>query len=88
MLLLNLNFSFLLNELQCSTSCRDGSKLVYHRLPWKEPSAPYALEVLYEDDDMVSSLQFTTVHSLVNLLVSSCSFFVLIWSILHQIKNF
>ncbi|EHA8589833.1 putative RNA pseudouridine synthase 5 [Cocos nucifera] len=33
---------------------RDGSKVVYHRLPWKEPSAPYVLEVLYEDDDMVN----------------------------------
>ncbi|OEL37056.1 RNA pseudouridine synthase 5, partial [Dichanthelium oligosanthes] len=31
---------------------RDGSKLVYHRLPWQEPFAPYLLEVLYEDDDM------------------------------------
>ncbi|WVZ56573.1 hypothetical protein U9M48_007079 [Paspalum notatum var. saurae] len=33
---------------------RDGSKLVYHRLPWQEPFAPYLLEVLYEDDDMVA----------------------------------
>ncbi|XP_026660303.2 RNA pseudouridine synthase 5 isoform X2 [Phoenix dactylifera] len=33
---------------------RDGSKVVYYRLPWKEPSAPYLLEVLYEDDDMVA----------------------------------
>lgn len=31
----------------------EGSKLVYHRLPWKEPEAPYLLEVLYEDEDMV-----------------------------------
>lgn len=30
-----------------------GSSLVYHRLPWKEPDAPYMLEVLYEDDHMV-----------------------------------
>ncbi|RYR36535.1 hypothetical protein Ahy_A09g041495 isoform C [Arachis hypogaea] len=33
---------------------RVGSKLVYHRLPWKEPDAPYILEVLYEDDDMIA----------------------------------
>ncbi|KAG0551573.1 hypothetical protein BDA96_01G435100 [Sorghum bicolor] len=33
---------------------RDGSKLVYHRFPWQEPFAPYLLEVLYEDDDMVA----------------------------------
>lgn len=33
---------------------RVGSELVYHRLPWGEPDAPYLLEVLYEDDDMVS----------------------------------
>jgi len=33
---------------------RVGSKLVYHRLPWKEPDAPHMIEVLYEDDDMVS----------------------------------
>lgn len=32
---------------------RVGSELVYHRLPWREPEAPYLLEVLYEDDDMV-----------------------------------
>lgn len=33
---------------------RVGSELVYHRLPWREPDAPYLLEVLYEDDDMVN----------------------------------
>ncbi|GAB4854921.1 hypothetical protein Ancab_023510 [Ancistrocladus abbreviatus] len=33
---------------------RAGSELVYHRLPWKEPDAPYLLEVLYEDDDMIA----------------------------------
>lgn len=33
---------------------RVGSELVYHRLPWGEPDAPFLLEVLYEDDDMVS----------------------------------
>ncbi|KAJ4821389.1 Pseudouridine synthase family protein [Rhynchospora pubera] len=32
---------------------REGSKVIYHRLPWKEPSAPYLLDVLYEDDDIV-----------------------------------
>ncbi|KAF0899896.1 hypothetical protein E2562_025136 [Oryza meyeriana var. granulata] len=32
---------------------REGSKLVYHRLPWQEPFAPRLLDVLYEDDDMV-----------------------------------
>ncbi|PRQ48407.1 putative pseudouridine synthase, catalytic domain-containing protein [Rosa chinensis] len=31
---------------------RVGSQLVYHKLPWREPDAPYLLEVLYEDDDM------------------------------------
>ena len=31
----------------------DGSKLVYHRLAWQEPSAPHLLQVLYEDEDMV-----------------------------------
>ncbi|XP_048571396.1 RNA pseudouridine synthase 5 isoform X2 [Triticum urartu] len=33
---------------------RVGSKLVYHRLAWKEPFAPHLLQVLYEDDDMVA----------------------------------
>ncbi|KAG2541567.1 hypothetical protein PVAP13_9NG687000 [Panicum virgatum] len=33
---------------------RDGCKLVYHRLPWQELFAPYLLEVLYEDDDMMA----------------------------------
>ncbi|EXB80105.1 RNA pseudourine synthase 5 [Morus notabilis] len=31
-----------------------GSELVYHRLPWKEPGAPYILEILYEDGDMIA----------------------------------
>ena len=26
---------------------------MYHRRPWIEPEAPFLLEVLYEDDDMV-----------------------------------
>ncbi|XP_022641186.1 RNA pseudouridine synthase 5 isoform X2 [Vigna radiata var. radiata] len=33
---------------------RVGSKLVYHRLPLKEPDAPHMIEVLYEDDDMIA----------------------------------
>ncbi|XP_054815682.1 RNA pseudouridine synthase 5 isoform X2 [Prosopis cineraria] len=37
-----------------STVLRDGTKLVYHRLPWKEPDAPYMIEVLYEDDDLIA----------------------------------
>ncbi|KAF5467147.1 hypothetical protein F2P56_017003 [Juglans regia] len=37
-----------------NTILRVGSELVYHRLPWREPEAPYLLEVLYEDDDMVA----------------------------------
>uniref|UniRef100_A0A0E0KCB9 Pseudouridine synthase RsuA/RluA-like domain-containing protein n=1 Tax=Oryza punctata TaxID=4537 RepID=A0A0E0KCB9_ORYPU len=32
----------------------EGSKLVYHRLPWQEPFAPHLLDVLYEDDDMIA----------------------------------
>ncbi|XVF83272.1 hypothetical protein PTKIN_Ptkin16aG0473000 [Pterospermum kingtungense] len=30
------------------------SELVYHRLPWKEPDAPYLLQILYEDDHMIA----------------------------------
>ncbi|XP_007009784.2 PREDICTED: RNA pseudouridine synthase 5 isoform X1 [Theobroma cacao] len=37
-----------------NTILRGRSELVYHRLPWKEPDAPHALEVLYEDDDMIA----------------------------------
>jgi hypothetical protein len=40
---------------------RDGMELVYHRLPWREPDAPYLLQVLYEDDDMVNVLHTTPV---------------------------
>ncbi|XP_010253582.1 PREDICTED: RNA pseudouridine synthase 5 isoform X2 [Nelumbo nucifera] len=36
------------------TILRAGSELMYHRLPWKEPDAPYLLEILYEDDDLVA----------------------------------
>ncbi|XP_050209300.1 RNA pseudouridine synthase 5 isoform X2 [Mercurialis annua] len=32
----------------------DGSELVYHRLPWREPDAPYTIQILYEDDDMIA----------------------------------
>ncbi|PRQ58856.1 putative 23S rRNA pseudouridine(1911/1915/1917) synthase [Rosa chinensis] len=37
-----------------NTILRVGSELVYHRLAWREPDAPYLLEVLYEDDDMIA----------------------------------
>ncbi|KAL3652048.1 hypothetical protein CASFOL_001729 [Castilleja foliolosa] len=33
---------------------RGGEELVYHRLPWNEPDAPYSLEILYEDDDVIA----------------------------------
>ncbi|PIA65661.1 hypothetical protein AQUCO_00100872v1 [Aquilegia coerulea] len=36
------------------TILRSGSQLVYHRLPWKEPDAPYLLQVLFEDDHLVA----------------------------------
>ncbi|KAG9132437.1 hypothetical protein Leryth_008370 [Lithospermum erythrorhizon] len=36
------------------TILRAGEKLVYQRLPWKEPDAPYLLEILYEDDDLIA----------------------------------
>ncbi|XP_042503402.1 RNA pseudouridine synthase 5 [Macadamia integrifolia] len=36
------------------TILREGSKLIYHRLPWRESDAPYLLEVLFEDDDLVA----------------------------------
>ncbi|KZV57479.1 RNA pseudouridine synthase 5 [Dorcoceras hygrometricum] len=36
------------------TVLRGGAGLEYHRLPWKEPDAPYLLEILYEDDDVVA----------------------------------
>ncbi|XP_030451036.1 RNA pseudouridine synthase 5 isoform X1 [Syzygium oleosum] len=31
-----------------------GLEVIYHRLPWKEPDAPYSLEILYEDDNMIA----------------------------------
>ncbi|KAM7277295.1 hypothetical protein ACFE04_019161 [Oxalis oulophora] len=37
-----------------NTIIRPGSELVYHRLPWKEPEAPYSLQLLYEDDDLIA----------------------------------
>ncbi|KAG8651232.1 RNA pseudouridine synthase 5 [Manihot esculenta] len=33
---------------------RGGSELVYHRLPWREPDAPYMLQILYEDADLIA----------------------------------
>ncbi|KAL9260101.1 hypothetical protein AKJ16_DCAP03283, partial [Drosera capensis] len=33
---------------------RGGAKLVYRRMSWKEPDAPYLLQVLYEDDDLIA----------------------------------
>nr|GMD32095.1 RNA pseudouridine synthase 5 isoform X2 [Ipomoea batatas] len=35
-------------------SLSPGAQLLYHRLPWKEPNAPYVLEVLFEDDDLIA----------------------------------
>ncbi|KAK2404156.1 Pseudouridine synthase family protein [Trifolium repens] len=37
-----------------NTLLRVGSKLVYHRLPWKEPDAPHTIQVLYEDYDIIA----------------------------------
>ncbi|CAG7883572.1 unnamed protein product [Brassica rapa] len=37
-----------------NTLLRSGSKLLYHRLPWKEPDTPYLLDILYEDDDLIA----------------------------------
>ncbi|KAL2249251.1 RNA pseudouridine synthase 5 isoform X2 [Sesamum indicum] len=37
-----------------NTILREGAELVYHRLPWKEPDAPYLLEILYEDNDVIA----------------------------------
>ncbi|KDP25730.1 hypothetical protein JCGZ_23951 [Jatropha curcas] len=39
---------------ESNTKLRSGSELVYHRLPWREPDAPYMLQILYEDDDMIA----------------------------------
>lgn len=36
------------------TALRIGSKLVYHRLSWREPVAPYRLYVLFEDDHLLA----------------------------------
>ncbi|XP_071732893.1 RNA pseudouridine synthase 5-like isoform X2 [Rutidosis leptorrhynchoides] len=33
---------------------RAGTELVYQRLPWREPYAPYLLEVLFEDDHLIA----------------------------------
>ncbi|XP_076926528.1 RNA pseudouridine synthase 5-like [Bidens hawaiensis] len=37
-----------------NTLLRTGTELVYHRRPWKEPYAPYLLEVLFEDDHLIA----------------------------------
>ncbi|CDY29071.1 hypothetical protein HID58_077649 [Brassica napus] len=37
-----------------NTLLRSGSKLVYHRLPWKEPDTPHLLDILYQDDDLIA----------------------------------
>lgn len=37
-----------------NTILRAGMELVYHRRPWKEPDAPFLLQVLFEDDDMIA----------------------------------
>lgn len=54
---------------------RVGSKLVYHRIPWKEPDAPHIIEVLYEDDDIVS---FTLCDYTI-LCVSQVDFYICVW---------
>ncbi|XP_068668017.1 RNA pseudouridine synthase 5 isoform X2 [Aristolochia californica] len=33
---------------------RAGSKLLYHRQPWREPDAPYILDILFEDEDVLA----------------------------------
>ncbi|KAJ8557173.1 hypothetical protein K7X08_002798 [Anisodus acutangulus] len=38
------------------TKLRAGAELVYHRLPWREPDAPYLLQVLFEDDYLVNEI--------------------------------
>lgn len=50
-----------------------GSELVYHRLPWKEPDAPYLIEVLYEDDDMVICLNYASLCAYAPKCVYTCS---------------
>ncbi|MCD7472749.1 hypothetical protein HAX54_014081 [Datura stramonium] len=37
-----------------NTELRAGAELVYHRLPWREPDAPYLLEVLFEDEYLIA----------------------------------
>ncbi|XP_048632722.1 RNA pseudouridine synthase 5 isoform X1 [Brassica napus] len=37
-----------------NTLLRSGSKLVYHRLPWKEPDTPHSLDILYQDDHLIA----------------------------------
>ncbi|XP_024527055.1 RNA pseudouridine synthase 5 [Selaginella moellendorffii] len=33
---------------------RNNASLVYHRFPWEEPSAPFMLEILYEDEHLLA----------------------------------
>ncbi|RWV90263.1 hypothetical protein GW17_00047554, partial [Ensete ventricosum] len=47
-------FSCILGQL---ASKNTQSPVVYHRLPWKEPFAPYLLDVLYEDNNMVAGMR-------------------------------
>lgn len=35
---------------------RSHSQLVYTRAPWQEPDVPNYMDILYEDEDMVSCL--------------------------------
>ncbi|KAL8257707.1 hypothetical protein R6Q59_029748 [Mikania micrantha] len=37
-----------------NTVLRIGTELVYYRRPWKEPYAPFLLEVLFEDDHLIA----------------------------------
>ncbi|KAG9453389.1 hypothetical protein H6P81_006293 [Aristolochia fimbriata] len=36
------------------TILRAGSKLLYHRQPWREPDAPYVLGILFEDENVLA----------------------------------
>lgn len=52
---------FLIYNYNVGCANREGSELVYHRIPWKEPDAPYLLDVLYEDNHLVSILGAYTI---------------------------
>lgn len=49
--------------------CRAGAELVYHRLPWREPDAPYLLEVLFEDDYLVIKFEVIFVINVYTLFM-------------------